>query len=481
MVKKVVHGLEGCRKSTKEFEKGLSVATVNNPIIYSFKSYDLMLEQRRNWCERYGLDERDFAVCGIAQNYEKALAAYTNPEKPYVIPSGASFVLCTQACLQRNAHVERFYPRKDYARIVVDEFDFLNGIVPTLDYQMSHIVDNRQREIAKLNLARWVLDNYTVEDYQRVTNPHAYGKFFVANWIESSKADITFLTSEVLATRLLELIGFEKEYVESPDYSDCVINVWSTPLLDRNFFKVFNDELVWNKLEYDAIITDSVASYFEKNLDTLEITTISHMGARGSNAWINKNLLTILTHIPPTALSQIHDVFGAFGDDIDQQTVNKLFYRDRFCQAVGRTVGNRGGKFTDLWVHSSIMEGLKNTELPYTLCESLTPNIENIDELLLKVTKLKAGKKEQQKTKLKDLRVKSYGQLDNLFKHEDDNVLEVTEVKQYLQENNIVGVSGKGIIPVSKVVKYFNVDIKNVRFGKDVRRCVIGLALTNEV
>lgn len=111
---------------------------------------------------------------------------------------------------------------------------------------------------------------------------------------------------------------------------------------------------------------------------------------------------------------------------------------------------------------------LEKYKLPTSYYECLS---EQVKKTMIKNKKIK------KKTKLDDLKVKSYSQLDNLFIKKDDAIIPVSEIKEYLTKNNVVSSSGKGIIPVSKVVKHFGAKLKNVRYGKDTKQCVVGLGV----
>jgi hypothetical protein len=358
---------------------------------------------------------------------------------------------------------------------VVDEFDLVNGIIPTLDYQMGRILDAKVKELTKINLVTWVLYNYTLEDYRKIQQ---HGEsFFLAHWIESSECPITFLTSEKLATELLKLLGFTEHFVSSPDYKHCVVRTWVSHLISRDFFKVFNENVIWNKLGYDVIITDSVSTFFSKNNDqTLTVNIISHTGARGSNEVRDKNILTILSHIPNEAIKQIRDVFNAFGRTYDYDDVVALFYRDRLCQAIGRTLGNRGAKVTDLWIHSSIMTKLNGLEeFPYTFSESLEPDVENLKEMLVRIEGLKSGKKVEKVVKHGELKIKTYEMLNDFFEVDANNIIPVSEIKEFLERHQIRFEQAKNSVPVSKVAKHFGAEVKNIRISGSVKRCVVGI------
>lgn len=477
----VIYGLTGIGKSSQFFKEVEKKVTINEPVLFVYKNYDLMVEQIKTWSKRFEIDPLEFCVCGTNTSYDKAMSAYTNPDNPRYMTKEARFIFCTQAVVQRNKHKLFFSSpkvEKQFKYIAVDEFDFTMGLVPTLDYQMSCITDPKLRGVTEINILRWVLENYTHEDYDDIIRERFLhtNNFFLANWIRQSKCPIKFLTAEVLATEFLELAGFEKVYVPSPDLTNCVINVWSSNELNRSFFTAMNNEMAWGKLmcEYDAIISDNVSCF--SNRKDSDLTIISHTGARGSNSWINKKILTILSHIPNQAIQEICDVFKAFDKERVFEEVFRDFYRDRLCQAVGRTLGNRGGTITDLVVHESIMRELKNvTDFPYTFNTNWTLPLKDLDVVLTKAKTYKKQKIEHLKTAKKTMEIVTYGMLDNLFVKNKDAYIVVREIPEYLDKHGVMSLTGEKTLRATKIAKYFDVVIKQKRVNKKQERCIVGL------
>lgn len=471
----VVWSLEGAGKSSKVFQL---LREPDSKILFGFKNYALMVEQMYSWSERFKVPLSEFVIAGNNQTYGPALQAYTNPEKPFEIPKKAKYVFTTQSQIQKLGHLDFIcsegLPVK-YDHIVIDEFDFCIGCVPSLDYQLKHLATTKDiKEITEKNIIDWVYKNYTKIDARRllISKDLHFEGFNKAYWLEASNCPITFLTSEVLAARFLNLLGFNLIELESQNVSDCTVNIWSSNLLGRNFFNKMNTYVGWNKLNYNAIISDSINSYFErnKNEESLEVTTLSHTATRGRNDLIGSKILTVLSYIPSQAIRQIQEAFIYFGDeDITYQDVETLFYRDRLCQAVGRVIGNRGGKTTDVITHTYLLDTVKQCDdFPYKINTNWEFNFNGFDEILDKVKQAEKVRKE----KVRKMSVKDYSFVKDLFELSEDpnNFIPVESIKIYLEKLDKK-------IPASKIAAFFEVPLKNKRVGgtKEVKKCIFGI------
>jgi hypothetical protein len=439
----VVSGLEGCGKSSAVFALLEKDATPDRPLLVSVKNYKLMTEQIDNWSDRFKIPKAEFAICGFNRFYEPALQAYTNPRLPEVIPEKARIVFCSQSLIQRNRH-KRFLNTNThglpvcFSHILVDEFDYTSGIIPTLDYQLSNVrIDRRDLENYLLN---WVRKNYTEEDLSAVLQKHLGFKseFLLAHWIKESDVPITFLTSEQLATLLLEKYDFTKFVIdEEVSFKSCVVNVWSNPWINSAFFNNMNRKCGWaalcRELKYDVLISDCVSSFYrvsDRQEEELTVQSVSHTGVKGSNNWIGKNILTIMSHIPPQVIAELQNVLLYLNTTISYSEVEALYYRDRLCQAIGRVLGYRGGKSTDVVIHERLLETIKDhiVDFPYTLDEQF-----DFDFSLLKEV-LKATKEDNDsKPIVPKIAIDTSFELDDYFELDSKSYLTPADIKEHLK------------------------------------------------
>lgn len=488
----IITGLEGCGKSSRQFQMLKDLASPAFPVLFGFKSYALMQEQIQSWHRAFQVPLSEFCIAGTARDYQKALESYTNPEQPTLIGKQVKFIFTTQACIQKNGHLKFFSElTRDFVRyhsIVIDEFDFTVGLIPSLDYELQTLRQDEIKDRVIQDKQKWVRRYYTEEDVLKLkAKAYFHDKgFFLANWIDSSEYPITFLSSEILSARILKRLGFVEHHIESPDFTDCEVNVWSSNYIDRTFFQKMNQYLGWDNLntKYDYLISDNVNSYFERYEEQLDIRVYTHMGCKGSNNLIGSQILTVLSYIPQQIITEIRDTFNFFGDSIDFNEVEALFYRDRLCQAIGRVLGHRGSKSTDLIIHNNILEKIQNLpDFPYTLNTNWEFSFEGFDEILEKVRKNKKVLKEISKSKTNKgvAIIQDWSFLDVLFRKEESAYITTKNLKKYLESQKDIlasyGIFGQ--IPATKIAKYFQVKIKNIRVPENKNlptRCIFGVA-----
>jgi hypothetical protein len=501
----ILSGLEGSGKSSLIFETLEKVASVEQPVLFGVKNYTLMEEQIESWSERYKIPKKEFAICGLSTFYERAMRAYTNKEHPFLLGSETRFVFTTQAQIQRNNHKKFRTAQGDivnWLHIVIDEFDFTNSIIPTLDFYFSRIQEFEESKELERKKYEWIAQNYTIDD---VTNLQLKQKFknegfTVAYWLKDTKCPLTFLSSEILAKELLlalpesELLSetFKEYYVESPEYKNCVVHTFSFPYVNSHFFEVMNKKLVWDTLGFDYIISDNLLSWYDKHQENcgLSITkVVPHLGARGSNLFRNNKILTVLSHIPKQKIKELFETFKYFGKEKTFEEVETLFYRDRLCQAVGRVLGNRGSKETHLIISEQLKDSILKTEFPYSFNFDWELNFEDKPTTLKRVEDLTLLNQEVRKESRTRQQAISFSLLENHFEIDFDSTIPVSEIKEYCVQNNLKGLSlkNKNTITATKIVGYFQgklaksfktkVSVKNVRIDRKTMRCVVGLKI----
>lgn len=501
----VVTGLEGCGKSSKIFEQLKEITTTDSPVLFGVKNYNLMKEQIDNWSSRYGVDKKEFAICGYSTGYEVAMEAYTNKEMPYLVDDGVRFVFCTQAQIQRNLH-KKFKTSRGldivWSHIIIDEFDFINGIIPTLDFYFSRIRDLEGIKNLELKKYQWILKNYTLDDVSTLQfkqKIHNEG-FTVAYWIKDTHCPLTFLTSEILSKELLlslpkeELLSetFTEFYVDSPDFKDCLVHTFAYENVNKFFFEQFNKNGVWDQLDFDYIISDNLLSWYDKNADkyslTLEKCVVPHLGARGSNLFRDSKVLTVLSHIPKRKIKEIYETFKYFEKEMEYTEIENLFYRDRLCQAIGRVLGNRGSKETHLIIHSQLLNLISSNShiFPYTFKTDWVPEFTEREEVFNAIEAAKSNNLIAERESRTKYQAISFSILEEYFQYNPNSVIPVKDFKDFIKAHNLKGLSQKttNFISATKVAKYFNqkynledVTVKNVRV-KDLKKtctCVLGL------
>ena len=272
---------------------------------------------------------------------------------------------------------------------------------------------------------------------------------------------------------ILELIGFEKEYIGEKEFKDCVINVWANQNVNNVFIDIMNQELAWNKLECDLIISDKINAFFQ-NDNSLKVTAISHTAIRGSNNWRNRKILTILSHIPQQFLKQIRDTFHYFGVDKSYEDVVGLFYRDRLCQAVGRVIGYRGGKETNVIMHSDLLKEIQKLKnFPYTINDKWDFTFDGFETVMEKVISAKSNKKKINKNP----ELITYSFLEDYFFEKPTSFVQLDELRDYCKKHRILNAKRNNVLSATKIAKYFNKNVIVKRIKDKTVRVISGLAL----
>jgi len=474
-------GLEGSRKSITAFEQLKDLATVERPLLIGVKNYALMQEQIDTWCSIFDLDRAEFNICGFGNTYEPAMLAYTNPGAPYMAQEGVRFIFMSQANIQRNNHLALGHSDGgvvNYCHILIDEFEFFQGVIPSAHYQLDKIMAGDVKDESIDKLVRWVEKNYTFRDRMNLVLGYKIKDrgFHLASWIQDSSIPITFLSSETLVAELFTRLGFEIIQLGVSKF-DHNVNIFSTELLNKSFFKVMNKNVVWNTLDYDLIVSDCINGYFEASKQTsLEVEVITHQSIRGSNSHRGKRILTVISHIPQTCIVFIHDVLNTLGSNMSYKETEQLFYRDRLCQAVGRVLGyravlNEPGETpsTDVVVHSSLYASLSKASFPYNFVDwDWTFN--NKDNVFKEIERRNKDTKVSPRA-YRSKNIQTFEYLDLFFEKDKNGYLTATDVKTHL-------VSGK-LKPVAatKIARYFNCTMGNKRIGDKSYKVIFGLSL----
>ena len=475
-----LNGLEGCGKSSGLFELLKDSTTVKRPSLFVYQTYKLMSEQYKNWQCRYNIPSNQFCIVGHKTNENvNALEVFTNPETPELIPNVARFVFYSQSYLQRCMHYKLLHENEGslFGRIIVDEFDYTKSIIPTFDYRFSRSLKDELDSKNEKDFYKWVRGNYSMFDVDRLKYAKLSHKdgFTLAHWLHSSQIPVMFLTSEELSVRLLKAIGFDVFDYGVKEMKDCVINIEPCDYINDFFFTKMNIERLWEKFDYDLIISNKIDSFYQKSTEVLERPkAIPHITAKGSNEYRGQKILTIISHIPDKAIKIIKDAFSYYGVEMSFNETKALYYKAILLQSVGRVLGYRGSKETDVLIHSSIWDTIKdNVELPYSTDDTWRLNFENKDEVVRYVTMSKTKIKHRKETI--DKIVTNLKMLNEYFVKKEGNILTVAEVNRYLKEQFILNKHKTGSLSATKLAQFFNVECKHVRINKKIQRCIVGL------
>jgi hypothetical protein len=479
-----ITGLEGCGKSSGLFELLKEEATTKRPVLFVYQTYALMEEQIDSWVRRYGVSRDEFVICGHDDNKNPEIRAkFSNQETPEVVPKNARFVFYSQSYLQRCRHHDLTLENGGtFGRIVLDEFCLHKSLIPTFDYQYSRVLDESAIKTGKTNYQNWLRRNYSNGDINAMKKAlfdHKEG-FVEAHWLRTATVPVMFLTSEEISSLLLGSLGFEVYHHGVTEFTDCTINVEPANYLNGLFYNKMNTGSVWQEFDYDYIISNKINSYYQQSTEVLKRpVAVPHIVAKGSNDYRNTKILTIISNIPDKAIRVIRDVFKFYGKKYTFEEVKGLYYKSVLLQSIGRVLGYRGSKVTDVIIHSSIWEAVKNNvNLPYKINDSWVLDFKGKDDVIRYVNVTKNVVSEKKDNPCKQL--VSYKVLSKHFKKDPDSVLTVSQIKEYLKQHRILNKSGTNALQASRLADFFEVEMGRKLIKGKLSRCVLGLRFANE-
>jgi hypothetical protein len=475
-----ITGLEGCGKSSGLFDLLKDRVTEKEPVLFVYQTYRLMQEQIESWSERYSIPKNQFVICGHSDNgHKEIIEKFTNPEAPEVVPDNARFVFYSQSYLQRCRHQQLVFEnnKRKFSRIILDEFDYTKSIIPTFDYQFSNVMNADLVKEQEVKFIKWMSLNYSQGDVNRIKYAkyqHNDG-FVLAYWLHTSDIPVMFLTSEEISSKLLQAIGFDVYHHGVSQFTDCLVNIEPADYINDMFFNKMNIHNIWRKFEYDVIISNKIDSHYQTSIEVLERpVAVPHITAKGSNEYRGSDILTIISNIPDKAIKIIRDVFNFYNYDYTFQEVKGLYYKAQLLQSIGRVIGYRGSKQTDVVVHKSIWEAIKdNVTLPYNVNDKWSLEFEHKEKIIEYVKTVKTENRRKQANP--KLNITSYGMLKKHFVESEGRCLSAKEVTQYLKQHKIMNKSGTGTLPVTKIADYFGKEIVVKKIKGKATRCLIGL------
>lgn len=477
-----LHGLEGCGKSSGLFEILNPTVSSKSPVLFVYQTYKLMLEQYESWSERYDIPRDNFVICGHSDNTNKnVIEAFTNPEFPEVVPENARFVFYSQSYLQKCRHLKLTLENGvNFSRIILDEFDYTKSIIPTFDYQFDRVMQNGLLTNSEKDFYGWLKKNYAINDVHRLKYAKLTHKdgFTLAHWLQSSQIPVMFLTSEELSIRLLKAMGFDVFEYGLKRMDDCLINIEPCNYINDFFFSKMNIDKIWAKFDYDVIISNKIDSFYQQSTEVLERPkAIPHITAKGSNDYRGLKILTIISHVPDRAIRIIKDVFSYYGVEMSFNETKALYYKAILLQSCGRVLGYRGSKQTDVLIHSSIWDVIKNNvDLPYPFNDKWRLNFEGKQDVInyVKVSKDNVEKRKQTIDQIGE----SYSSLKHHFIKKENNIISVSEVKDYLKRHLILNKSKSGVLTASAIAKFFEVELAIKKINGKSTRVLSGLAFS---
>jgi hypothetical protein len=388
----------------------------------------------------------------------------SNPDKPDYVFSKAKVIFCQSFYVTKGYHNQN--ARTKGLRVVMDEFRFEAVLVPTIYTQMLLAAEGEQ------SVRKFIMSKYGKEDYDilltqlqnRLRGDTKNEKAFVANWIKNTEK-LTFLTSEKLACKILESIGFTIFNINpNEDLSSKYFEV-ATTKINREWFNNIVETKGWDylKANYEFVIADKLKSS----------NCFSHAAACGRNKMNNgKPILVVLSHVPKSTITLIQNTLNDIaGVNINYEEIASLFYRDKLCQATGRSVGFRGSGPCYVVCNETIWE------------KYLKPNYDNLDipisyKLWDDESDIALNLIQQAKTQKVMLENVLNDVINNHFEYHEGSYLLFTDIKEYVKANNLKRPTG-AFIKTPEIAKVLNVKVGKKRLGGKVLACLKNVRIKN--
>lgn len=479
-----IQALEGYKKTRMVLGIMLMVLNYkNNELgIVSCKSYELLKEKQKEILKMLDSTDENLAPIISASENDNYKIYYTNKNKPWLVPKEARLILMTQKAIQQCHHINRIqYEQKKFIKwIFVDEFDSNIGVVPSLHYLWNNFTKENYflapEKTNKKDFLKFLQQEYSMQDFWRIKNlqKEDIDEFFIAHWIEVAEQfgiKVTFATSELLAIKLLEEVGFNTMKLSIDEETQLKlishkIHTYPSDSINTFFYDRLNSKNLWGIFGFKTIVSDKYDGLTGSSVD---IKVVNHTSVRGTNSLAGEDMLTIISYIPRQAIKKVQDTLNYFNKSANYtyEEIEKLFYRDRIMQAVGRVIGFRGiwKQKEETWmiIHSDILNAIKedvNKEammFPYEIVLDYQLN-DQFKELEVSIREDKRIKKDETNFKrsiLTERITKENSKLiEQYFIKEENSKMTYAEIKEICQNNAIINYS-KNIIQPGVVANYF--------------------------
>ena len=490
----VVTGLEGCGKS-----KDVMDTIVNGDIckdgiaIYATQSFKQLHEKQSELIKYYGLTKDQCPIVSVSDTIEEHNRIYIDNVSGILSPS-AKIVMITVSALQKCLHLTRLKIENSniffsslIKSIIIDEFDFASCIIPRLDYLTNDILFAKRKKVDK-SIIEYIRQNYTSQDavaYSEIIKTCS-DAFLVAHYLrynQFSKIKTIFVTSERVPLLILEQMGFNSFSISETngngEYTDKFNHTihFHANKVNSDTFNKLNIENKWGIFGFNTIISDCYTDSILKSHQIDEIEIINHQTMKGSNNHKEKDILTIISHIPDLYLQSICDCINWFSEGtISFDDLKTLYYRDRLYQAVGRVIGHRATNQDETWVimHYLIAEGIEEAISSNKII--MNYNLEKWDmdnpdweDLIDRASSDRRTKQSINKSH----NGKKYDRAKQLALHflqlgnKEDRLL-VSDLKQWMIDN---GISGKQAVRPKFIAECFGLPIKQSsrRVGNSIK------------
>lgn len=484
--KKILFGIEGCGKSTQELSLTFESLRPHEFAFYAGVSYDSLVEKQTWLTATFGGDDTCFPICATRVNDRNAHCVWSS-EAPFRVPETAKIVLVVQASITNCNFLEFELPARAYwAKLIIDEFGFGNFMVPGYDQQLLSLVRDKLSENTIGNIAKafaeHVKRSYAWDDYVKIVEEQ-FEPCFEPHWLKlCHEKEVVVLTSEKLAVLALQVLGFnltefQVSLTKRAELAKCIV-YYRPARVNTMFFDIFNAK-GWEVLPFQTIITNKAEG---------DLRCVNHMRAKGSNGYQAQEVCSVISNIPNQQLRNLTDSINKFAKEpVMFEQVQRLFYRDVLCQAVGRTCGFRG-KNAHVLISHVIWEMLKNKladlDIPYQFAvwkvsEELALRLQEVaDASDAKSNALRLTKQDRHSIDKELTRSKINVFVDEHFEA-GDGCVSYAQIRNTFEQSSSIRTHDGKIPQPCVVAKLFGVKPRKRWVGKRAQHVIDGVILRN--
>ena len=294
------------------------------------------------------------------------------------------------ASLKNGGHYRHiFSERRRLDHIYIDELVFTDFVRPSL---MKSSVSRATTGIS--------LDGDLLANYDKVFSP-ADLKHAKDLWVRDNKshfvssllfqaANTTVLSTEELTIHCLEELGYKKTIIKKEETKalkdKCTLHVAASDDFIVEFVQSKHFELLKNEHGFTKVFANN-CEFADENL----------VSSKGKEI-LGKNLV-VIRNLPPYSIESFQEQYSLCFKDTSIDPI-ALFYKDQMMQAVGRSIGFRGGKEVWVMVHTKVWDRIKHLDYIYTIKKwdlELSPEFkEELRQLRLK-QRQDSGDRDKQK------------------------------------------------------------------------------------
>ena len=334
------------------------------------------------------------------------------------------------------------------AEVIIDEVEITDIVRPSLE----------TKDVVSLwrGISNELIDLYSTtfskrdKDRALFLKNHNIQNNFISEEIISPRFNTTILTTESLITEILKYANYYENYfcrnkkLEEEFNINYNINLFESKFVITEWLKTKEFNNLSKKYDF------CIGNKLDKNESNFNLKSSKGLDLVGNNLVIFRNLIPDYITLTCGLLTNLLNF------NLDETKIVKLLYQDLLLQACGRSLGYRGSKSVDVYIHSKILELLDLDKLPYNYTLTKAQHTEEtITELINNKEIINLEKKQYYHEVVK---INKHNLVIDLIKN-NFTITGNNSDKLHSYEVKINQLKGTGVT-FKKVADYFNLPVK---------------------